>query len=64
MKGAAPVRGRRTLPPHERKSVMKSNPKDEKCKQCYANSKKKRGTLLYCEATGVCKYVKVRGEQS
>lgn len=47
----------------EEETVMKSNPKDEKCKQCYANSKKKRGTLLYCEATGVCKYVKVRGEQ-
>lgn len=44
--------------------IMKSNPKDEKCKQCYANSKKKRGALLYCEATGVCKYIKVRGDQS
>ena len=48
----------------EEETVMKSNPKDERCKQCYADSKKKKGALLYCEATEVCKYVKVRGEQS
>lgn len=48
----------------EGRTAMKSNPKDEKCKQCYAESKKKRGTLLYCEATGICKYAKVRGEQT
>ena len=48
----------------EEETVMKSNPKDEKCKQCYADSKKKRGALFYCEATGVCKYIKVRGDQS
>lgn len=32
---------------------MKSNPKDERCKKCYKECK---GALLFCEATGICKY--------
>ena len=30
---------------------MKSNPKDEECKKCYEESRKKKGALLFCEAT-------------
>ena len=32
---------------------MKSNPKEERCKKCYKECK---GALLFCEATGICKY--------
>jgi len=38
---------------------MKSNPKDKECQKCYEESRKKKGALLFCEATGVCKkYIK------
>jgi hypothetical protein len=34
---------------------MKSDPKSEKCKECYERVRKYKSVLLFCEVMGYCK---------